>query len=228
LFLKAILDSDKNNQQFKNQESNPIDRSPSPKDSKVPTQHQQIPNSQMGSSNQKQKPQQEHPFPPPPPPSQQQQQQQQHKSSFIHPTPETATTTEFQTPIQSKLPKTSQEKIDDISTRLYNLENDVNSYDSPKDHKKDKAFLLLEESLTQCLLRLDEIDRDDDKINQLRRKLIKTTQRIIEILESKLSNNENTVIHKKDDISNKESNDISDNKSQENLKKEDVDSKNLS
>jgi hypothetical protein len=193
----------------------------------------------MGSSNQKQKPQQEHPFPPPP--SQQQQQQhpfppppsqQQQKSSFIHSTPETATTattttTEFQTPIQSKLPKTSQEKIDDISTRLYNLENDVNSYDAPKDHKKDKAFLLLEESLTQCLLRLDEIDRDDDKINQLRRKLIGTTHRIIEILESKLSNNENTVIHKNDDISNKDSNDISDNKSQENLKKEDKDSKNL-
>ena len=177
----------------------------------------------MGSSNQKQKSQEQaspNPPPPPPPPPQQQ-------SSFVHSTPETsATTAEF----QPKLPKTSQEKIDIISTKLYNLENDVNNYSAPKDHKKDKAFLLLEESLTQCLLQLDEIDRDDDKINQIRKRLIRTTHRIIEVLESKLTNN--SEIHKNDDIvsnNNDDSNisNLSDNKSQENLKKEDVDSKNM-
>lgn len=137
----------------------------------------------MGSSNSNQKPRP------------QEQTQPQNQSSFIHVAPNSTTTSGVQTPPRSttpqlKLPKTSQDKIDDVSSKLFNLENEVNSYSVPNDRKRDKKFLLLEESLTQCLLQLDEIDRCDDQINQLRRKLIGTTQRIINLLESRLSDNE--------------------------------------
>ena len=139
----------------------------------------------MGSSNSSQKHQQQQRT------QDQSQQIPPHQSAFVQlaseaagfPIPPTSTTP------QLKLAKTSQEKIDEISLKLSNLEKDVNNYCLPKDNKKDKNYLLLEESLTQCLLQLDEIDRNDDVINQLRRKLIGNTQSLLDVLESKLQNN---------------------------------------
>lgn len=109
------------------------------------------------------------------------------QSSFVNLAAEAAG---FQSPPRSTTPqlkpKTSQEKIDEISFKINNLDKDVMNYAGNNENKKDKQFLLLEESLVQCLLKLDEIDRDDDKINQLRKKLIGETQKIIDKLEAKI------------------------------------------
>ena len=62
--------------------------------------------------------------------------------------------------------KISQEKLNQVITKLNNLEKDVIAYVAPQDDtKKDKKYLILEESLTQCLLQLEEIDRKDERIN---------------------------------------------------------------
>ena len=51
--------------------------------------------------------------------------------------------------------------------------------------KQDKSFLKLEEYLTRCLLKFDEIDRTDEVVTRTRKKLINFTQQQLDILESK-------------------------------------------
>jgi hypothetical protein len=99
-------------------------------------------------------------------------------------------TSDFAYQQQSQSPATSmmtsqkspQEKCDDIANELSNLERDVDSFVGKKD---DKQYLKLDEYLTQCLLKLDEIDRSDEKVNQTRRRLINLTQQLLEKLEKK-------------------------------------------
>jgi hypothetical protein len=211
-FFHLILDSDRNFHQPKVQQQQQEifikpERSPSPKTTKQ--QPTAVPTN-MGSSNQKQQPQQKPQDPQP--------------SSFVHLASEAAG---FQappparstTPILTKVAKTAQEKIDEICVKLENLEKDVNNYSAPLEkQKKDKKFLLIEENLTQCLLQLDEIERHDDKINQLRRKLIGSTHRLIDLLESKFnSNNNENIVNDTNNVSGN-SNDNLDKKSTENLK----------
>jgi hypothetical protein len=81
--------------------------------------------------------------------------------------------------------KSPLERLEEINTKLDELDKDVNAYTNGT-NKKDKRFLQLEEYLTRCLLNLDEIERGDDRINDQRKKLINLTQRIIEKLDAKL------------------------------------------
>lgn len=66
-----------------------------------------------------------------------------HQSTFYVPTaPQTAT-------------KTAQDKCDDIACELENLHQAVNQFSG--NNKKDKNYLKLDEMLTRCLLKLDDI-----------------------------------------------------------------------
>jgi hypothetical protein len=65
--------------------------------------------------------------------------------------------------------KTLHEKCQNISDELNNLEKEVEKFDGKKG---DKIYLKLEEFLTRCLLKLDEIERGDEQINQTRKRLI--------------------------------------------------------
>jgi len=93
--------------------------------------------------------------------------------------------------------KSPHEKCKDILDELSNLEKDVESFEGVKN---DKAYLKLEELLTRCLLKLDEIDRGDEQINMNRKNLINFTHTLTEKLEviatanlaNKGSINENT------------------------------------
>jgi hypothetical protein len=76
--------------------------------------------------------------------------------------------------------KSPHEKCKDILDELSNLEKDVESFEGVKN---DKAYLKLEELLTRCLLKLDEIDRGDEQINMNRKNLINFTHTLTEKLE---------------------------------------------
>ena len=77
--------------------------------------------------------------------------------------------------------KTAQDKCEDVLHELTKLEKEVGEFVGKK---TDKKYLRLEELLTRCLLQLDEIDRSDDKINQIRRKLINYTNLLADKLEA--------------------------------------------
>ena len=81
---------------------------------------------------------------------------------------------------QQVIVKSPHEKCKDILDELSNLEKDVESFDGVKN---DKAYLKLEELLTRCLLKLDEIDRGDEQINMNRKNLINFTHTLTEKLE---------------------------------------------
>ena len=95
--------------------------------------------------------------------------------------------------------KSPHEKCKEILDELSNLEKDVESFDGIKN---DKAYLKLEEFLTRCLLKLDEIDRGDEQININRKNLINFTHTLTEKLEviatanlaNKGANTENTIV----------------------------------
>ena len=76
--------------------------------------------------------------------------------------------------------KTPQEKCEDVQNELNELEKEVNEFNGKKN---DKLYLKLEELLTRCLLRLDEIDRGDERINQMRKKLINFVHELTDKLE---------------------------------------------
>ncbi len=88
------------------------------------------------------------------------------------------------------VPKTAQEKCDDIQNELNNLERDVDNFDGKHG---DRNFKKLDELLTRCLLKLDEIDRSDDKIKQLCKNLINSVHRLTEKLETKANSNHNNL-----------------------------------
>ena len=78
--------------------------------------------------------------------------------------------------------KTPQVKCDEIGTELHKLQRDVHSFAG---HKNDKTYLKLDEMLTRCLLKLDEIDRTNDDVNQQRKNLISFTHELADELEKK-------------------------------------------
>lgn len=78
--------------------------------------------------------------------------------------------------------KTPQVKCDEIGNELHKLQHDVHTFAG---QKGDKAYLSLDEMLTRCLLKLDEIDRSDDDVNQQRKNLISFTHELADELEKK-------------------------------------------
>lgn len=78
--------------------------------------------------------------------------------------------------------KTPLERCEDIQNELEKLEKDVNEFSG---RKTDRAYLLIEELLTRCLLKLDEVPKGEDTFNQFRKSLINYTHRLSDRLESK-------------------------------------------
>jgi hypothetical protein len=78
--------------------------------------------------------------------------------------------------------KSPQEKCEDVQNELNELEKQVNEFNG---NKNDKLYLRLEELLTRCLLRLDEIDRGDERVNQMRKKLINFAHELTDMLEKR-------------------------------------------
>jgi type IV secretory pathway VirB10-like protein len=84
--------------------------------------------------------------------------------------------------------KTPQDKCEEVLHELNNLEKEVEQFSG---RKNEKSFLKIDEYLTRCLLKLDEIERTDDKLNQIRKRLINYTQLLSDKLEAKALMNEN-------------------------------------
>ena len=80
------------------------------------------------------------------------------------------------------VPKTQKEKLDDIGNELdqYQLELTLLK---PGCGKKDKLYLKLDEFLTRCLLKLDEIEKKEDII-ALRKSLIVMSNKLLDQLET--------------------------------------------
>ena len=85
-------------------------------------------------------------------------------------------------------PKSSQDKCEEVLHELNNLEKEVEQFTG---RKNEKSFLKIDEYLTRCLLKLDEIERTDEKLNQIRKRLINYTQLLSDKLEAKALMNEN-------------------------------------
>jgi hypothetical protein len=83
---------------------------------------------------------------------------------------------------QSQSVRTLEDKCNEIYTELKRLETDAEAFAGRKD---DKTFLKIEEFLTICLLKLDEIERTDDRIRKLRKSLINFSHEISAKLEQK-------------------------------------------
>lgn len=77
-----------------------------------------------------------------------------------------------------------EEKCFQIANELTDLQQQVNDFNGLKN---DKTYMKLEELLTRCLLKLDELDRKDENINKQRRTLIDFTNELADYLESKAS-----------------------------------------
>lgn len=82
----------------------------------------------------------------------------------------------------TKSAKTPQQKCEEVKSELESIEKEVESFSGVKN---DRTYRRLEELLTRCLLKLDEIEKGDDSFNQFRKGLINYANRIGEILDSK-------------------------------------------
>lgn len=106
----------------------------------------------------------------------------QSTSDFAHPhqfTPQPESHPHVQPqPIQ----KTQREKLDEIQAELEQYEIELTTM-KPGCGKKDKLYLKLDEFLTRCLLKLDEIEKTDDIIH-LRKSLIVTSNKLLDQLEN--------------------------------------------
>jgi hypothetical protein len=94
-------------------------------------------------------------------------------------------------------PKSSQDKCEEVLHELNKLEKEVEQFSG---RKNEKSFLKIDEYLTRCLLKLDEIERTDEKLNQIRKRLINYTQLLSDKLEARALMNENN--EKKDENNN--------------------------
>lgn len=88
-------------------------------------------------------------------------------------------------------PKTSAQKCDEIFAELTSLEQQVESFAGMKN---DKLFLKLDELLTRCVLRLDEIERGDEQINQTRKRLINHAHKLADRLEEISTRNASAIV----------------------------------
>lgn len=89
---------------------------------------------------------------------------------------------EMPNPAVATLTKTPQIKCNDIANELNRIQEEIHEFNG---QKNDKDFLKLDEYLTRCLLKLDEIDRTDEFVNQQRKTLISFTHELAEYLETK-------------------------------------------
>ena len=104
---------------------------------------------------------------------------------------------DFATPINratatatASQPKSDEDKCNEIEAELNALEHDVLTFAGTK--TSDRSYLKLEEMLTRCLLKLDAIERGEERINQTRRRLINYTHQLSDKLESRALENENS------------------------------------
>lgn len=118
------------------------------------------------------------------------------QSDFAH--PRTSPQPEEPHPHHPPAPviKTSKEKLDEIAIVLENYEIELSTVKIGCG-KKDKLYLKLEELVTRCLLKLDEIERSDD-IFALRKSLIVRSNKILDRLEQIASGIEPEVETKED------------------------------
>ena len=98
--------------------------------------------------------------------------------------------------------KISNERCQNISNEINNLEKEVEKFNG---RKGDKMFLKLEEFLTRCLLKLDEIERGDEQINQTRKRLINLANELSDKLDLKANSNK-SIIDNNYDIENENNN----------------------
>lgn len=85
-------------------------------------------------------------------------------------------------PQPPKVAKSPQQKCEEVKSELENLEKEIESFSGAK---TDRSYRRLEELLTRCLLKLDEIEKGDESFNQFRKGLINYANKIGEILDSK-------------------------------------------
>jgi hypothetical protein len=78
--------------------------------------------------------------------------------------------------------KSEREKLDAIAIELEDYQIELTIL-KPGCGKKDKHYLKLEEFLTRCLLKLDEIEKTDDII-ALRKSLIVESNKLLDQLET--------------------------------------------
>ncbi|CAF0790077.1 unnamed protein product [Brachionus calyciflorus] len=84
-----------------------------------------------------------------------------------------------------KIVKTPKDKCDEIQIELENLEKDINAFNGKK---SDRVYLMIDEFLTRCLIKLDDIEKGDETFNQYRKSLINFANRLADKLESKCQN----------------------------------------
>lgn len=89
----------------------------------------------------------------------------------------------------AKKAKTPQEKCEDVAKELERIEKDVEQFTGKK---SDRSYLTLEELLTRCLIKVDEIERGDDQLNQTRKGLINMAHKLSDRLEGKAAENSET------------------------------------
>lgn len=104
-------------------------------------------------------------------------------SDFTHPhqaSPQPESQTKH-CPPQAAPQKTQIEKLNEIAAELEQYEEELTTM-KPGCGKKDKLYLRLDEFITRCLLKLDEILKTDDIIHQ-RKQLIVASNRLLDQLE---------------------------------------------
>ncbi|RNA24577.1 BAG family molecular chaperone regulator 4 [Brachionus plicatilis] len=85
-------------------------------------------------------------------------------------------------PQPAKAVKSPQQKCEEVKSELESLEKEIESFSGAK---TDRTYRRLEEMLTRCLLKLDEIEKGDESFNQFRRGLINYADRMGQVLDSK-------------------------------------------
>lgn len=87
----------------------------------------------------------------------------------------------------------AREKLDMIHGELNSIRDEIDRFVGKS--SSDKNYLRLEELLTRCLLKLDEIERSDDEVTQLRKRLINLTHELSDLLDKKISGDTNDNVH---------------------------------
>ena len=95
-----------------------------------------------------------------------------------------------QPPPPQKTVKTPQEKCEDIKLELESLEKRIDNFNGKKN---EREFLLLEELVTRCMLKLDEIEKGEEAFNQFRKSLIIYAHKLSDKLEQKCSKKDDEI-----------------------------------
>ena len=76
----------------------------------------------------------------------------------------------------------NKQKCEEIKSEFENLEKEIESFSGTN---KDLNYRRLDESITKCLLKLDEIEKGDESFKQFQKELTNYGLKLIEILEKK-------------------------------------------